>query len=191
MIFSPGIERALRVALLAHEGQVRKNLERVPYATHPCHVALILARLGHDDVVLQAALLHDVVEDCPGWTFERVEAEFGRDVRSIVAELTEDKGLPWEQRKRAAVEGAARLSPGALAIKAVDKLHNLQSLLDDLERTDDHAGVWARFTGGRDRTLAVAADLVDELGPRVDPRLAEPLRATLARLVAIAAGRRP
>jgi (p)ppGpp synthase/HD superfamily hydrolase len=183
-MFSPEVERALRASLLAHEGQLRRNEDPVPYVTHPFHVALILARLGLDDVVLQAGLLHDVVEDCPDWTFERVEREFGAEVRSVVAELTEDKTRSWEERKRAAIDHVMRMSPRALAVKAADKLHNLRTLLDDLERADEPERVWSRFRGGRDRTLATSAELVLVLAPRVDPRLASALREALSRVQA-------
>ena len=89
-MFSAHVERALRVAHDAHDGQERKG-GGVPYILHPLHVTLILARVGADEVTLQAAILHDVVEDCDGWTLERVEREFGSEVRSVVAEVTEDK----------------------------------------------------------------------------------------------------
>jgi (p)ppGpp synthase/HD superfamily hydrolase len=185
-MFSRDVERALRVSFAAHAGQVRKSLEPVPYATHPFHVALLLARLGHDDVVLQAALLHDVVEDCEGWTLERVEREFGPAVRAIVAELTEDKTQSWEARKRAAVDHVGGMSPGALAVKAADKLHNLRTLVDDLAASADRARVWSRFNGGRERTSARSAELVAALERRVEPRLGNALRATLAELAGFA-----
>jgi (p)ppGpp synthase/HD superfamily hydrolase len=185
-MFSAEVERALRASLRAHEGQVRKHDDPVPYVTHPFHVALILARLGEDDVVLQAALLHDVVEDCPGWSFERIEHEFGPEVRAVVAELTEDKTRSWEERKRAAIDHVMRMSPRALAVKAADKLHNLRTLQDDLERTERPELVWSRFKGGRDRTLAMSAELVEALEPRVGSRLARALREALSQLVACA-----
>jgi (p)ppGpp synthase/HD superfamily hydrolase len=185
-MFSPDVERALRVAIAAHDGQVRKGNEPVPYVSHPFHVALILARLGYDDAVVEAGLLHDVVEDCEGWTIDRIEAEFGADVRGIVAELTEDKSRSWEVRKRDGIDRVARLSPAALAVKAADKLHNLESLLADLRAGPDHARVWARYKGGRERTLEMSSALVRALESRGDPRLTRPLREALDAIVAIA-----
>ncbi|HKX45817.1 MAG TPA: HD domain-containing protein, partial [Planctomycetota bacterium] len=149
MPYSSGVERALKAAQLAHAGQTRKGDPTKPYAVHPTHVALLLARLGADDAVLQAALLHDVVEDCEGWTVERVAAEFGERVGAIVAEVSEDKALSWEERKREAIRRAPRLSAEAAAVQAADKLHNLASLREQLELAADPAVVWARFKGGR------------------------------------------
>ena len=185
-MFSPAVERALRAAAAAHEGQLRKSLEPVPYVTHSFHVALILARAGMDEVVLQAALLHDVVEDCADWSLARVEREFGPDVRRIVAELTEDKSRPWQERKQDGIERVATMSAPALAIKAADKLHNLATLAADLRAAPDRNEVWKRFRGGRERTLELSARLVAELEPRVQPELARALREALRELQALA-----
>lgn len=183
--FSPGVERAIRVALEAHAGQSRKAAPTVPYAVHPVHVALLLAASGADEEVVQAGLLHDVVEDCPDWDAGRLAAEFGPRVAGIVAELTEDKSLRWEERKRGAIEAVPGLSPAALWIKAIDKLHNLESLCACLEGAADPEAIWEHFTGGRERTLAMARGLVEALGGRVpplSPGLARALREVVGRL---------
>ena len=185
-MFSPSIEEALRVALEAHEGQTRRGDRTVPYVSHPFHIALMLARWGHDETVLQAALLHDVVEDCEEWTIERVEVHFGAGVARIVDELTEDKSKTWEERKQGAIEGVSRLSTEAAAVKAIDKLHNLATLTEQLEAATDLDGVWARFRGGRERTLETARDLVEALSQRIDPRMARALQTALERLMTAA-----
>jgi (p)ppGpp synthase/HD superfamily hydrolase len=190
-MFSTEIERTLRIAERAHRGQSRKGGEGVPYVLHPIHCAISLARLGHPEHVIQAALLHDVVEDCHDWTIERVETEFGTLVAAIVAELTEDKSKTWEERKRwqiehVAVPVALGFHSGhwevALLVKAADKLHNLSTLVLDLESSNDHAAIWARFTASRERTIATSRALVDELVPRVDPRLGAELETAMVRL---------
>ncbi len=186
-MFSPGIERALRAAHTAHEGQWRKGAERTPYVVHPIHAALILARLGADEETIQAAILHDVVEDSPeSWSLARVREEFSERVERIVADLTEDKTKSWEERKRWAVEHVRDMLPEAVLVKAADKLHNLACLADDLESAADRAAVWAQFKGGRERTLAMSAELVDALAPRIDSRMMRALRETLARLATLA-----
>lgn len=180
--FDPDIERALRVTEIAHRGQVRKGNDGSPYVLHPIHCALMLARLGYPTHVIQAALLHDVVEDCEGWSAGRVELEFGPRVSGLVAELTEDKRKTWEERKRWQVEHVAAMSSDALAVKAADKLHNLATLAADLEAAPDPAAIWARFKGGRERTLAMARELVDAVAPKVEPRLGKALESALAAL---------
>jgi (p)ppGpp synthase/HD superfamily hydrolase len=177
-MFSHAVERALRVAIDAHAGQLRKSAEQTPYVVHPLHVALILARWGQDDDVIVAGLLHDVAEDSPAWPLPRIEAEFGHHVAKLVAELTEDKSKSWDERKRYAIDHVPRISPFAATIKAADKLHNLQSLVFEL-RGAPADEVWARFRGGREKTLAMSAELVEALSKRIEPRVAKSLRAAL------------
>jgi (p)ppGpp synthase/HD superfamily hydrolase len=181
-MFSAAVERALAVALEAHAGQERKDGMGTPYVTHPLHVSLMLARAGLDDDVVVAGLLHDVVEDCDAWTLARVDSEFGAHVAAIVGQLTEDKSRTWDERKRAGVEHVAHMSPEAASVKACDKLHNLRSLREQLEAADDHDAVWSRFTGGRDRTLSMASDLVAALSKRIDAKLARALQNALRML---------
>jgi (p)ppGpp synthase/HD superfamily hydrolase len=182
MSYSEGVERALRVAIEAHDGQFRKGDDNCPYSVHPVHVALLLARLGLEEAVVQAGLLHDVIEDCADWDRERVAEEFGPRVAGIVAELTEDKSKTWAERKQAGIDAVAGMSVEALMVKAADKLHNMQSLRVALERSDDRAAVWNRFSGKREGTLRVAEELVAELVKRADPRLGEELAMTVERL---------
>lgn len=165
-LFNPRVERALQASLAAHEGQVRKG-EPTPYIAHPVHVALILAQAGASDVALQAALLHDVVEDCEGWTLQRVKEQFGPAVAKIVADLTEDEGGPWEARKEAALERVAHMNLDALAVKAADKLHNVRSLLARLETEPDPDIVWRVFSRGAAPSITYAKRLSDALLTRL------------------------
>ncbi|XP_052528635.1 guanosine-3',5'-bis(diphosphate) 3'-pyrophosphohydrolase MESH1 isoform X1 [Tympanuchus pallidicinctus] len=80
-----------------------------------------------DVVVLQAALLHDTVEDTDT-TLPEIEERFGPEVRRVVEELTDDKTLPKAERKRLQVERAAGSSARAKLVKLADKLHNLRDL---------------------------------------------------------------
>ena len=177
-MFSPLVEKALRVTLAAHAGQYRKGAEQVDYATHPAHIAIMLAGWGFEEHVICAGLLHDVVEDCEEWTLELLEQQFGVHVTSIVSQLTEDKSLSWNERKRWAVEHVPHMSPEAASVKAVDKIHNLRCLLGELQEIEDTESVWARFHGGRERTLAMDEQLVAVLTKRIEPRLGRVLRET-------------
>lgn len=64
-------------------------------------VANILVQEGniYDPVVILAALLHDTVEDTDT-SFDEIEIEFGYTVSQVVQEVTDDKSLPKEERKR-------------------------------------------------------------------------------------------
>jgi (p)ppGpp synthase/HD superfamily hydrolase len=112
-----------------HQSQKRKNLEQTPYIIHPIGVSYNLVTLGQvrDAKVLIGALLHDTVEDTQA-TFEEIQARFGTQVEEYVREVTDDKSLPKEERKRLQIDNAHHKSPGAALIKLSDKLYNLSDL---------------------------------------------------------------
>ncbi|NWY58561.1 MESH1 pyrophosphohydrolase, partial [Chionis minor] len=87
-------------------------------------VARILAHEAGvtDIVVLQAALLHDTVEDTDT-TLSEIEERFGEEVRRVVEET-----LPKMERKRLQIERAPGSSPRAKLVKLADKLYNLRDL---------------------------------------------------------------
>lgn len=137
-LYSPLIEQALRVAARAHHTQQRKG-GGVPYVTHVAGVALILARAGFcDERVLAAAILHDVVEDTDV-TLERLAAGFPAGVTDLVAALSETKldsggaKRDWEVRKQDHLEQVRGASVEARAITLADKLHNLETMLHDMQ----------------------------------------------------------
>ena len=188
-MYSEDVERAIRTALEAHAGQTRKGTDH-PYAVHPIHIALLLTRHGAAEHVIQAGLLHDVVEDCDGWDLVRLETEFGTEVTAIVAELTEDKGRTWEERKRAGIDKVATMSPDAATIKAADKLHNLTAMVRDLAAAESAETFWSPFNGGRERTIEMARELIAALAKRVSADLARALEETVDRLEALDGDRR-
>ncbi len=187
-MFDPDIERALRASLEAHQGQTRKGAPDVPYVSHPFHIALMLAQLGLESAVIQAALLHDVVEDCEGWTGERVAAEFGADVASLVAALTDPTGETWEVRKQHGIDGAASMDLRAATIKAADKLHNLSSLVAAIRLAPSPEEAWRPFSRSAAQTITMSRRLVDTLAARVDARLGAALSAKMAELEALSEG---
>jgi guanosine-3',5'-bis(diphosphate) 3'-pyrophosphohydrolase len=81
-----------------------------------------------DIEALQAGMLHDTVEDADT-SPEEIEARFGYAVRCLVMEVTDDKTLEKQERKRRQIEKAPRLSPRAKIIKLADKIANLTDIL--------------------------------------------------------------
>jgi guanosine-3',5'-bis(diphosphate) 3'-pyrophosphohydrolase len=81
-----------------------------------------------DTATLQAALLHDTIEDT-NTTLQELEHEFGAHVAAIVQECTDDKHLAKAERKRLQVETAPHKSTEAKCVKLADKLYNLRDLL--------------------------------------------------------------
>ena len=80
-----------------------------------------------EEDVLIAALLHDTVEDTDS-SFGELEQHFGQSVASIVREVTDDKALAKDERKRLQVGHAADLSRKAKLVKLADKICNLRDI---------------------------------------------------------------
>lgn len=116
---------ALHFAADKHRDQRRKGEDASPYINHPIFVAEILARFGvTDTVTLQAAVLHDTIEDTET-TPEEIEAVFGPRVRDVVMEVTDDPALRNPQRKALQVDRAADLSERAKLVRIADKIANV------------------------------------------------------------------
>jgi len=120
---------ALRFAADKHRDQRRKDVGASPYINHPIEVASVLAATGgvSDAVTLAAAILHDTIEDTRT-TAEELADRFGREVAALVQELTDDKRLPKEERKRLQIEHAAAASHRAKLIKLADKICNVRDV---------------------------------------------------------------
>lgn len=121
--------RAAEFAAHKHREQRRKDLAASPYINHPIQVAELIATVGGiDDVaVLIAAVLHDTVEDTET-TFEELEENFGRQVRDLVAEVTDDKSLSKTERKQHQQAHAPHSSDRAKLIKIADKTCNVRDV---------------------------------------------------------------
>ena len=136
---STATQKALDLALTAHDGQTRKSGE--PYIIHPILVAAITASISNDETMVQAALLHDVVEDT-SFDLEDLERDFGQDVTHMVEGLT--KIVEIRDEELAASGSNERLINSALTfrkmliasikdirvlvIKLCDRLHNMLTL---------------------------------------------------------------
>jgi len=124
--------RAVTFSAERHRLQRRKGVDASPYINHPLDVANLLANVGRvtDPAVLVAAVLHDTIEDTHT-TAEELESTFGREVRLLVEEMTDDKSLPKAERKRLQIERSSLLSRSAKLIKFGDKISNVTEILRD------------------------------------------------------------
>ena len=135
----PSTLKALELAMAAHEGQQRKSGE--PYIVHPIIVAAITAAFSNDETMVQAALLHDVVEDTP-YEIEDILAQFGDDVAHLVegltkiVELRDEELVPFGSDERLINSAltfrkmlvASIKDIRVLVIKLCDRLHNMLTL---------------------------------------------------------------
>ena len=76
---------AYRYSAKAHTGQKRVGGEA--YISHPVSVACIASEFHLDGASIQAALLHDVVEDTPS-TANDIKKKFGSQVATLVDGLS-------------------------------------------------------------------------------------------------------
>jgi guanosine-3',5'-bis(diphosphate) 3'-pyrophosphohydrolase len=121
--------QALHFSAERHRHQRRKDRAASPYINHPIEVATVLATVGGvtDLTTLVAAVLHDTIEDT-ATTVEELDQKFGRDVRMLVEEMTDDKKLSKLERKRLQVEHARVASHRAKLIKLGDKICNVRDV---------------------------------------------------------------
>ena len=126
-----GLQRAYDLAEQCHRGQRRLSGE--DFVEHPLAVATILADLGMDVTTLQAALLHDVVEDT-AVTLQDIRVEFGEEVASIVDGLTKLDKIKFRSREQAQAENVRKMVVAmardirVLLIKLADRLHNMRTI---------------------------------------------------------------
>src|SRR6266478_2360028 len=122
--------RAADYAARRHIAQRRKGERAEPYINHLTEVAALLAEAtgGEDVVLVLGGLLHDTLEDTDA-TYEDLEQRFGPEVAALVAEVTDDKSLPKEERKRLQIDKTPGKSRRAKLLKLADKTSNLRSLM--------------------------------------------------------------
>ena len=123
------ILKALAFAAHKHRDQRRKDAQASPYINHPIGLANVLRNEGgiRDEAVICAALLHDTVEDTETLP-EELQREFGKLICRIVLEVTDDKRLSKQDRKRLQIELAPHLSRRAKLVKLADKICNLRDV---------------------------------------------------------------
>jgi GTP diphosphokinase / guanosine-3',5'-bis(diphosphate) 3'-diphosphatase len=125
------IQRVHAFAEAAHHGQ--KRLSGEDFIEHPVAVAAIVADLGMDLTTIQAALLHDVVEDTT-LTLDEIRDEFGDQVATIVDGLTKLDAIKFRSREQEQAENVRKMIIAmaqdirVLLIKLADRLHNMRTL---------------------------------------------------------------
>lgn len=190
---SADLSGALAYAAEVHEGQLRKGGD-TPYYSHPLLVAAIAMEFGADLEQVQAALLHDVIEDGAGPGPEkrtRLRQAFGERVYEIV-DLCTDSDVdghpkdPWRPRKIAYLERLAVTTPDNKLVAAADKLSNVLTTLFDLRRHGSLA--WDRFRQGREGMLWYYDECLKSLSAgETTPQLREVLAEFEARIVELKA----
>ncbi|MBO0959679.1 bifunctional (p)ppGpp synthetase/guanosine-3',5'-bis(diphosphate) 3'-pyrophosphohydrolase [Neobacillus sp. MM2021_6] len=167
------IEKALQIASKAHANQFRKHTD-IPYITHPVAVGMMLMKAGYGDDLVAAGILHDTVEDT-SLTLADIERDFGRIIARIVEGCSEpDKSLSWEERKKHTIEFLKTAPEEVRAVACADKLHNIQSIIEDYKLIGE--SVWERFNRGKGDQEWYYRNVVESLGYQTNIRLLDELK---------------
>lgn len=125
------IDKAYRLAAEAHKAQMRYSGQ--PYIIHPIAVAEILLGLGMDSPAIEAAFLHDTVEDTDV-TLSDLQKEFGEKVANLVNGVTKLGRVPLSTKEEQQAENIRKMllamsrDPRVIIIKLADRLHNMRTL---------------------------------------------------------------
>ena len=126
------IRAAFEFADKAHEGQKRKSGE--PYIIHPLAVAQIVAEeLKLDSESIEAALLHDVIEDTPA-THEEVAKLFSPTIADLVEGVSKLTRIQYATKEDEQMENLRKMLIAmskdirVILIKISDRLHNMRTM---------------------------------------------------------------
>ena len=115
---SKSLQLALEFAKVKHKGQ--KRIGGDDYITHPIAVSEIVKNQGFDENYQITALFHDLLEDTDT-TEEEIVKNGNQEILEAVKLLTKKKGYDMAE-----YINAIKQNPIAFAVKAADRLHNLQ-----------------------------------------------------------------
>ena len=136
------LEKAIKIAVEAHTGQVDKGGN--PYILHPLRVMLSLDT-EEERIV---GVLHDVVEDCEGWSWERLKEQGCSDkiieaLKSVSKTLEEEKQFKEmddpDEKMEHYLQFIQRAKTNKIGrnVKAADIRDNLDiSRIDDITERD-------------------------------------------------------
>jgi len=125
------IRDAYRFSDQAHLGQLRSSGS--PYITHPISVAEICAGWKLDSQAIQAALLHDVMED-QGIAKQDLLEKFGDEVAELVDGLSKLDRLEFATKAQQQAESFRKMLLAmardirVILVKLADRLHNMRTL---------------------------------------------------------------
>ena len=125
------IKKAYDFADLKHKGQFRKTGEA--YINHPLHVAIILTTIYADSETIQAALLHDVLEDTD-CTIDEMTDMFGSEVTKLVQGVTKLSKINFSTENEYLIDYYKKIIVGisedvrVIIVKLADRLHNMRTL---------------------------------------------------------------
>jgi (p)ppGpp synthase/HD superfamily hydrolase len=155
---SPLTRDALLFADKRHAGQTR-DLDDMPFVTHPVEVACLLHEAGYQDEVVAAGVLHDVLEDTDAERSD-LESRFGNRVAELVEAVTDDPTIQDDAERKAALRRqVADAGECAAVVFAADKVSKAREMRVRVSR-----GRFERADCGKfehyEASLAMLSDLI-------------------------------
>jgi (p)ppGpp synthase/HD superfamily hydrolase len=155
---SPLTRDALAFADQRHAGQ-KRDLDDLPFVTHPVEVACLLHEAGYADEVVAAGVLHDVLEDTDA-EWSELESRFGSRVAELVDAVTDDPSIEDDAERRAALRRqVAEAGECAAVVFAADKVSKARELRVRMSRGRSEPADWGKFEH-YEASLAMLADLI-------------------------------
>ena len=134
------VSEAAEFAARRHTGMARKGRGNEPYVNHLAEVANLLATVtgGRDADLVAVGWLHDTIEDT-ATTQEELAEKFNERVANLVAEVTDDMGLPKSTRRRLQVVESPGKSASAKLLKIADKISNIRARIHSDPSAEERA----------------------------------------------------
>jgi (p)ppGpp synthase/HD superfamily hydrolase len=177
---SPLTRDALAFADQRHAGQTR-DLDDLPFVTHPVEVACLLHDAGYQDEVVAAGVLHDVLEDTDAERSD-LESRFGPRVAELVEAVTDDPTIEDDAERRAALRRqVADAGEFAAVVFAADKVSKARELRVRVSR-----GRFRRADCGKFAHYEASLEMLSDLIPGHE--LVDQLRMEVEALQALPAG---
>jgi (p)ppGpp synthase/HD superfamily hydrolase len=177
---SPLTRDALDFADRRHAGQTR-DIDDLPFVTHPLEVACLLHEAGYQDEVVAAGVLHDVLEDTDAERSD-LESRFGRRVAELVEAVTDDPTIEDDAERRAALRRqVADAGECAAVVFAADKVSKAREMRVRVSR-----GRFERADAGKLEHYEASLEMLSDLIPGHE--LVRQLRMEVEALRALPAG---
>lgn len=129
-MYSEDFLNTISLASRLHKDQSRYDKFKTPYITHLVGVGFLLSSVTNNENIIKAGIMHDSLEDVPDYNYEDLVADCGVVVADMVLDVTEEKSLPYIERKEKYINHLKSAPLDSLIISVADKYYNLLSYKD-------------------------------------------------------------
>lgn len=139
------LHQAIVYAAEYHQGK-KWNSFGYDYITHPMEVMQILTKMGADDDLLMAGLLHGIPENED--QLEELECDFGEEAAAIIGYTARDPEKTWRENKESWIEVLEFVPKEVKMLFLADITADLRSIVAEEER--NYNDVWKMFAAPKE-----------------------------------------